>query len=134
MALDGDAEAAGETVDRSLEARVVERDELTALLADQMMVMVAAGMRALEARLSLSHLETLKEAVLQQQIEYAVDRGATGGPTLHPEGVFDLGCAERARLRGQKADHPIACLASLQARPSENQPYMFAPVDGHGVR
>ena len=98
MAVDAHAEPLRQTVDRPLEPRIVERDEPAALLAEEMVVVLAAGLRALEPRLPVADVDPLDEPVLDEQVEHAVDAGAAGRAAVGAQRVLDLDRAQRARL------------------------------------
>jgi len=66
MVLDPHTEPLGQVVDRALERRIVERDELPALVADEMVVVLAVGLRALEPGLAVADGHALDEAVVNQ--------------------------------------------------------------------
>lgn len=128
MALDLDAEALRELIDRALEAGVVECNQAAALLADQMMVVGAVRMAALEPGLPITHGEALDEAVLDEQLQDAIDACAAGRATARAQRVLDLDRAERARLRREQLDHPVARSAVLQPRAREHAVNVVAPV------
>ena len=117
--LDAYAEPLAERVDRSLQAGVVERDQLAALLADEVMVVMAAGLGALESGLAVADLDALDEAVLDEQLEDAVDAGAAGGLALVAERVLDLDRAQSARLGRQQCDHALTGAPSAKTRACE---------------
>src|SRR5947209_6575485 len=96
MTGDGDAEPARESVDRPLETGIVERDEVAAGLADEMVMVMLAG--RLEAGLSVPHLDALDQVVLGEQLEHSVDAGPARGAAGIVEPLLDLGRAQRAPL------------------------------------
>jgi hypothetical protein len=108
VVLDAYAETCGDAVDRPLEARVVEGHEPTALVADEVMVVLATGVDRLEPGLALVDSHPLDETVLDQQIEDAVDAGAGYGRPLGPKRVLNFDCAERTRLAGKQLDDPLS--------------------------
>ncbi|MDQ6732334.1 MAG: hypothetical protein M3022_19080 [Actinomycetota bacterium] len=71
MALDPHSEALGHPADRPLQTRVVKRDRLTALVTDQVMVVVTIVFQALEAGLARFEHDPLSRPVLDQQIQDA---------------------------------------------------------------
>jgi hypothetical protein len=108
VVLDAYAETRGDAVDRPLEARVVEGHEPTALVADEVMVVLATGVDRLEPGLALVDSHPLDETVLDQQIEDAVDAGASYGRPLGPKRVLNFDRAERTRLAGKQLDDPLS--------------------------
>jgi len=127
VAGDPGAETIGQAVDRPLQSGIVKRDQPTALLADHVVVVLAAGMLALEARLPIADREPLHEPVIDEQIEHAVDAGASGRATLGPQLILDLDCAERTGLRGKQLDHPLPRTAVLQARTCKHRMDVVGP-------
>lgn len=79
MAGDPHPEAARELGDRLLQPGIVERDQATAVLADEVVVVLAAWLLALEAGLPVADLDALGEAVLDKLVEDAVDAGSPRG-------------------------------------------------------
>ena len=59
--------------DRALERSVLERDDIAAFGAQQMVVVLAARMGRLESCGAVANLDALHEAHLDQHIEHAVD-------------------------------------------------------------
>ena len=51
----------GDSLDRGLERRILERLDLAAVVADEVMVVVAAGKRRLEAGAAVSEVDALNE-------------------------------------------------------------------------
>ena len=92
--------------DRSLELGIRERAHAPADVADQMVVVLAAGERGLVAGGARSDVEPLHEAEPLEQLERAVD-GCDPDP-LVPEPVGDVACREHAFLLTQQLDHPGA--------------------------
>src|ERR1700744_4251212 len=108
VAVDGDAEPVLELVDGPPEAGVVEGDELTALGAEEVMVVLAAGLQRLKASLALTDEHALGEAALDQEIEGGLDAGAGDGPPVGAQPVLDLRRAQRAPLLAQQIDDRVA--------------------------
>ena len=131
MTVDADAEALREAMDRALESRIVERHETPALLADQVMVVLTARLRALEPRLPVPHLHSLHQTVLDQQVEHPVDAGATDRLRLGPQRVFYLHRAERAGFLRKQLDHSLARAPALESRARELGVNVLAPSSGH---
>ncbi len=130
MVLDVHVETCGEAVDCALEAGVVECDELAASVAEQVVVMVAVGVDALEAGVSLVDREALDEAVLDEQVEHAVDTRAADRLSLGAQRVLDLDCGERARLAGEQVDDPRPRAAALVAGAGKDALRVLAPALG----
>jgi hypothetical protein len=82
--------------DRGLEGRVVERLDLPAAVAHQVVVMIAARVRRLEPRDTVSEVDALEKTQLIQPLECSVHARNADPDTVAPEPVVDL-------LRGQAA-------------------------------
>lgn len=113
VTLDPDAEPIGEPADRAFETRIVERDEASALLADQVVMMGAVGVSPLEPGLPVTDLDALDEAVLREQLQHPVDARATGRAPVRPQRALDLDRTQRARLAREQLDHPFARPSAL---------------------
>ncbi len=128
MAVDRDAEAFGQAVDRVLEAGIVERHEPPALLADEMVMMVAPGLAALKPGLAVADRDPLDEAVFGEQLEDPVDAGSPGRPSARPQLVLDLYGAQRTWLPREQLDHPLPGSPPFQPRFREHGVNVLAPV------
>jgi hypothetical protein len=115
VVLDAYTEPLGQVVDRALERGIIERHELPALLADEVVVMLPARLGALEPRQALADRHALDESVVDEQLEHAVNARATRRLAPSTERVLDLDGAQSARLTGQKVDDPFARSAAFEA-------------------
>lgn len=93
------APPAGNALERLLERRVLERLDLPAIAADEVVVMVSARVDALEARDSVAEIHALDEAELVQPFESSIDAGDPDPWPVRANPVVDL-------LRGQTAVLP----------------------------
>ena len=75
-----------------LERGVGERLDLAAVVADDVVVVVAVGQRGLEAGDPVAHVDPLHEPELGEHVEHAVDRGDPDRATL-PRRVSWISCA-----------------------------------------
>ena len=123
-----DAKTLTYAVDRVLESGVVEGDQAPALLADQMMVMVAAGMDGLKQRLTGSHGHSLRQSVLDQQLEHSVDAGPPAGASLGAKRILDLHRAEGAGLLAEQPNDPIAGASALEPGAGQHLVGMLLPA------
>lgn len=73
MPADRVAPAAGNSLERRLEGRILERLDLPAVVADEMVVMLAVGVRRLEAGDAVAEVDPLHEAELVETFEGTVD-------------------------------------------------------------
>ena len=65
--------------DSPLESRVLERHNVAALGAQQMVLVLAARIGGLESRGAVSDLDALDETHLEQHVEHPVDAGYADG-------------------------------------------------------
>jgi len=100
-----DLEAARSPFERVLEAGIGERLHLAAVVADQVMVVLAARVDRLEAGDAVAELDTLHEAELDELLESAVDTRDPDLATLATDAVEDLLRRAAARLCSQVLDH-----------------------------
>jgi hypothetical protein len=85
-------EPAAEPVERPLERGVGEGLDLAAVVADEVMMVLAAC----ESRLIPGHsaeVDALDEALLPEQVERSVDGRDSDGPIFGTQGVEDFLCA-----------------------------------------
>src|SRR5215213_7207876 len=73
--VDGVLHAARELLDGGLELAVLERRDLAAALADDVVVVIAAGVDRLVAGDALGRVHAPREPQAVEQVERAVDRG-----------------------------------------------------------
>ncbi len=94
-----------EPMDRVLELRILERLDLPARIADEMVVVVASGMDRLEPGDPRAEIDSLHEALGAQKLQHAVDARdpdlAAGGT----KAVEDLLRGQAAVLLGEQIDH-----------------------------
>ncbi len=129
MVLESHPEPLWEADDGLLELGIVEGYEAPAVLAHQVMMVLALGLRALKARQPLPDHDPLDQSVLDEQLERPVDARTAGGRALDPQGVLDLDRAERARLVGQQVDDPLARATVPEAGPAQNFIHVLGPYD-----
>jgi hypothetical protein len=132
-----EAESARELIDRALKAGIVERHEPSALVAQQVMVVVlAGGIGGLIASDPIADVDAADEFVGVEELEDPVDAGPPHGSLAAPaatQGVFDLQRAEGAVLAGQEVDELVAGGAAMVSRPLEHGASVRRPV-GVGAR
>jgi hypothetical protein len=127
-----EAEPVRKLVDRALEARVLECDELAALGAYEMVVMMLAdGIGGLVAGDPIAEVETVDEVVSVQQLEHAIDARPTDRPLSPPpasQRIFDLQCAQRTCLIGEEVDYTITGRATVVTGPPERAAGVLSPI------
>jgi hypothetical protein len=99
------AEAGGETLDRLLQPLVLERDDPSARLADNVVVVIATRDDGLVSRPALAHLDPLHQPHSVEQVEGAIHAGDPDSLAPVPQLVRDLKRCEAAILPGEELDH-----------------------------
>jgi hypothetical protein len=100
----GVAASIADARDRPLECRVLERLDLPAVVADEMVVMVALSVRGLEARHAVAEVDSLEKAELVEAFEGAVHARDPDLGTLGANAVVDLLRRQAAALASQEID------------------------------
>ncbi len=117
------APPARDATERLLESAVLERLDLAAVAADEMVVMVAAWIDALEAGDRVAEVDPLHEPELVEAFERAVDACDTDPRSFRADAVMELLRGEAAVLATEKLDDdaPSAPAASaFGAHPVEH--------------
>ena len=73
MGLDGMAYLIGEAVEGALEAVVIERGHLPALVADRVVVVLTAGEDGLESHFAVAEVHALHQRKAVQYVQRAID-------------------------------------------------------------
>lgn len=94
-----------DVVERALELGIGERLDRAALLANHVVVVLAAGVHRLEARRSGAEVDPLHEAVAAQLLERPVDARDPDPPSLAAELVEDLLRRQAAVLPTEQLDY-----------------------------
>lgn len=135
MVFGDEPEAARKLIDRPLQGGIVERDQLPALVAHEMVVVVlAARINRLVSRDSVTEIEPADQVVIMKELERAVDAGATDRPLVRAETaqpILDLQGAQGTVLPGEQIDQPLAGGAAMVSGPPQHLPRMDRPL---GVR
>lgn len=92
MAGDGVAGASFNSVEGAFELVIGERFDFAAVVADEMVVVFAAGVDGLEARGSGTDVDALNEAVPGELLECSVDARGAGAAAFGAQLVEDLLC------------------------------------------
>ena len=115
--------SACDPAERSLETGIVERVDPPALRADQMVMVVAAGIGSLEACDAVPEVDPVDEPELGQLLEGPVNAREPHGPVPGAEPVEHLLRGQAAVLRCEIRDHGVAgtaragtCVPKLFAR------------------
>src|SRR6476659_8535658 len=109
VARDVEVRSFGEGQNRLLETVILERDHSAALLADDVVMVVAAGINAFEAGRVPLHVDALNQPQALELLQGPVH----GRPAYFGQLTVDLECGQRAALPAQQLDHlPSAAPAS----------------------
>lgn len=122
---------AGDALDRRLEPGVCERLDLPAVVADEMVVMLAVGVSRLEARDAVAEVDPLHEAELVHPVECAVDARDPDAAAARADGVVDLLGRETAVLLAEKLDDEPPCASAPTARATESRERRVDPCLRH---
>jgi hypothetical protein len=94
----------GDAFDRRLEGRILEGLDLAAVVAHEVMVVVAAGKRGLEARHAVPEIDALDESETVESLERAVDARDPDAWPCRPEAVMDFLRRQAAPLPAEQLD------------------------------
>lgn len=95
-----------------LEPFVFEGLDLAAAVADEVVMVIPAGMSRLEPSYRIADLHALNEALVGEQVEDAIDARDSDAPALVTQAVEDLLGAQTALLPTEKLDHGSAGAAA----------------------
>ena len=132
MAIHCAAESLAEVVDRQLEAAVLERDDLSAFLADEVVVMMAARIQSFVARGGATHVDPLHEDHRRQQLECPVHARDSDRSAPSAKYVEDLLCREAAVLFPEQLDHGAPRSTGAMAGAVERLGRMIVPGERRG--
>ena len=98
-------ESARGPLERLFEAGIGEWVDPAAVVADQVMVVLAAHMGGLEAGNPVTELDTLDEVEVDELLDGAVDARDPDAPALLADAVEDLLCRAAAGLHAEVLDN-----------------------------
>jgi zinc transport system substrate-binding protein len=125
------AQATGGARDRALERGIGERLDLAAVLADDVVVMIAARRRGLEPGDPVADVDALDETELCEHLEHAVDRRDSHRPAAGTKARVDLLCTRAAVLAGHQVENGGARPAGTEACLAQGVLGVLAPgADG----
>jgi hypothetical protein len=110
-------EAAAESVDRVLESAVFERGDLAAPVADDVMVVLAAGVGGLVTSCG-AYVDPPNEVELREQLERSIDARDADAPVTAAKLIEDL-------LRGQAAGLLVESLQHRRAGAAGPMPLLL---------
>lgn len=135
MGPDPVGEPVAEALDRPLERRILEGGDAAALVADGMVVVIAAGLGPLEARrLAVAGVESRDQAKRLKCLERPVNARQPDAPAPPAELIGDLLGGQAAALRRQQLDHRVAGAAATVAAAGELATSRCKPVLGDAGR
>ena len=118
-------------LDRALERRVVERLDLAAVVADEVMVVLVPGAHRLVAGDAVAEVDALEQALLDEAVDRAVDAREPDRRAARGERLVDLLRAAAALLLVEVLDHGSPRRAGALARALEARVRLVRPA-GHG--
>ena len=104
MTGDGIAGPTLDLVEGALELVVGERLDLAAVVADEVVMVLAAGVGGLVTSGSSAEVDALDETLLGQQVEHAVDARDPDAAAFRAQAVEDLLCSQAAVLAAEQLD------------------------------
>jgi hypothetical protein len=110
------ATAGGDALDRRLERRVLEGLYLPAVVADEVVVMVAASVRRLEARDAVPEIDALDEAQAVQSLERPIHACNPDVTTSTAHAIVDFLGGQAAALLAEELDDEASGGAAPAAR------------------
>jgi hypothetical protein len=125
------APATGDALERGLERRIRELLDLSALAADEMVVMVAARVGGLVARDAVTEVNPLDEPEGVKALEGAIDARDTHPSAARTHAVVDLLGREAAVLAAEELDDLAPCSATAAARLSQEYERALGPHLAH---
>jgi hypothetical protein len=103
--VDGEVDPPRHLLDGVLELVVLEGGDRTAPLADQVVMVLAAGVRGLVSGHALAHLEALHQLHAVEQLERPVDARQTDAGSPLPDEISNLPRGHGATLPPERLDH-----------------------------
>ena len=125
--------ALGETIDRLLQALILERDDPAARLAEDVVVVMAARDDGLVSGSPLPRVHPLHQAHSIEQVEGAIDACDADPLTTASKLVRDLLRGEAAVLPREELDHRTAGPAEAMPAPLQRPVRPFPPVRSRGL-
>lgn len=119
MSFDRVAAATGDPLECCFERGVLEWLDLSAVAADEVVMMLSAGECRLEARDAVAEVDPLYEPAPIQAFQGAIDACNSHARTLAAEAVVDLLCRQATVLPAQELDDFPARRSAASARCSE---------------
>ena len=116
---DGVAATVRHTFDRRLEGGVLERLDLAAVVAHEVVMVIAARVRGLEAGDAVAEIDALHESERVHPVERAVDARDPDAAATSSQAVMDLLRREAAVLLAEKLDDEPTRAAAPSGRTAQ---------------
>ena len=126
------AAPAGHALDRRLQRRVLEGLDLAAVVADQVVVMVAVGVGGLEARDAVAQVDALDETQRVEPVERPVDARDPDAASARADAIVDLERGQATLLLADELDDEAPCGAAAAARVAQATECSRGPRRRHG--
>jgi hypothetical protein len=122
---------AGDPLERDLEGRVLERLDLAAVVAHEVVVMLAAGARGLEPRDPVAQVDALDETEVVESFEGAIDACDPDARASSAQTVVNLLGGHAAGLSTDELDDGAACAATPSTHRMKTSERSSDPGLGH---
>jgi zinc transport system substrate-binding protein len=119
-----------DALDRGLEGGILERLDLPAVVAHEVVMMVTTGVSRLESRDAIAEVYALHEAQRVHALECAVHARDPDASAPSTDTIVDLVCREAAVLFAEQLDDEPPRSAASPARPAQARERRFRPA-GH---
>jgi zinc transport system substrate-binding protein len=134
---DGVAAASRDSLERPLERGILERLDLPAVVAHEVVVMLPTRMGRLESRDAVAEIDALHETELVQALEGAIDARDPDSHLPRPHPLVDLLCRYAAVLGAEELDdRPPRSAAPSRRRPKTRERLLGPgrPHDDNDIR
>ncbi len=115
--------------DRALEHRIFKGDDIPAVRAEQVVMMLTARVGRLETGGSVAYIDALDEPQVQEYLEHPVDTRDSNGSAAVAQLVKDLLRRETAFLRCELLDHSSTGTSGSISGAPERFERMRCPVE-----
>ena len=118
----------GDSLQRLLQGRVLERLDLSAVAADEMVMMVPGRVRPLEPGHAVTEVDSLDEPELVEALEGPVDAREPDPGAAGPHAVADLVRGDATVLAIEELDHDAPGATAPSASGSHSGERAFRPA------
>jgi len=110
----------GDSLERGLEGGILERLDPSAVVADEVVVVLASGMRRLKSGDAVAEIDPLHEAGSSQALDGAVHAREAHPGACRPQSVVDLLRRQAAALAPEELDDLTTRPAAATARRAQS--------------